>query len=226
MEESVTIFLDESYGPSKTALTMVCAVVFAELELSEKSLAMRYKQLAVEPHRWDSTKKFLRFRKDGFHYTTDTDQVRDLFLDDAAHLDFRAHLAYSANPFNLSNTDLLINLYRAILVPIFSRYSKCSVTLVFEQEQQMDSHYQALVDDIRGEFEREKRALPDVSVLRGTKRAPLLAISDYVMGVAASTVAAQPHNYHQVRLLGMARYIAHVLNLDSQEHSRRGKIYS
>jgi len=221
--DSVTIFLDESIHPAKTNLTFVGAAAVLDPPEAEGKIVEKFQELSIEQHRWRDLKKFEEFRAAGFHFTADNEDIRKSFIDVLANIEYRSHIVYSGNPYSLDEVDLLINLYFHLLKGIIQRYENYEVTLVFEQNQKMDKLYRPLVAKLQEELVSAGVTV-SITVLRGKKSDPILAIPDYVMGLAAARLADDSTDYKRVRFTDVARDLAHIMDFDAGRHSKRGKL--
>ena len=117
--ERVYLFLDESGTSYGDALTLVGATAFHDAPAAERVIKAAYDRTLGDASIWRQPEKRRKFAESGFHFTEDSESVRNVFVDTLSHLDFRAYVAYGTNDPSQDVTSRLITMYG----PFFQAFS-------------------------------------------------------------------------------------------------------
>ncbi|TCC18087.1 hypothetical protein E0H58_35275 [Kribbella speibonae] len=93
----VFLFLDESGTAPTDPLTMVGATAYHDVARAEAAIIDAYGRALGDASLWHRSSKRRRFSEVGFHFTEDSESVRNTFLSALDSIDYRAYAAYSRN---------------------------------------------------------------------------------------------------------------------------------
>lgn len=211
---SVFLFLDESGTSPGDPLTLVGATAYHDVAKAEAAIVAAHGRALGDASLWPNATKRQRFSEVGFHFTEDSESVRSTFLAALDSLEYRAYAAYSANAMQLEMTDLLIAMYGTLLRSVLARYRDYALTVVFEQNTSMDSLY----GKIWSVLLRTVADLEFATALRGTKAAPCLAATDYVLGVTRMHLSGGALDFQERRFVALGRSFAYLIDFDDDRH--------
>ncbi|WP_427889391.1 hypothetical protein ACQHIV_39210 [Kribbella sp. GL6] len=210
----VFLFLDESGTAPSDPLTMVGATAFHDIDKAEAAIIEAHGRALGDASLWRSSARRRKFSEVGFHFTEDSESVRSAFLSALDSIDYRAYAAYAKNDEQRSTTDLIVAMYGTLLSSVLARYQEYTLTVVFEQNSTMDSLYgkiwSVLQDTIRG--------IESATALRGTKSAPCLAATDYVLGVTRAHLLEGASDFQERRFVALGRSYAYLIDFDDDRH--------
>jgi len=211
----VYLFLDESGTSVNDSMTMVGATAFYDVRQAEDRIKITYERVLGDPSFWTGQeRKRTVFRENGFHFTEDNDSVRDALLTAMGEIQFRAYAAYAKNDRTLSTAERLIQMYGTLLQSVLTRYRHARISVIFEQNPVMNSHYGQLWTALRSEI----NGLDSATAYIGTKRAPCLSVTDYVLGVTQAHLASGAMDYHRRRFAALGRKYAYLVDFDDDRH--------
>lgn len=210
----IFLFLDESGTSSQDRVTLVGATAFHDVASAEATIAAVHSRVLGDSALWPEGSKRERFSKKGFHFTEDSESVRGQLLSALATLDFRAYAAYASNDRSRGMTELLTGMYGTLLRSVLLRYRDYRVTVVFEQNPSMDKLYGKLWSVLR----RSVRGADDARAYLGTKAAPCLAVTDYVLGVTRAGLSDEAREFEKGRFAGLGRNYAYLIDYDDDRH--------
>jgi len=212
--QPVYIFLDESGTSSNDALTLVGATAFHDARAAETLIKAAHGRALGDASIWPDDTKRRRFAESGFHFTEDSESVRQVLLSTLGQLEFRAYAAYAKNSTSQSVSDRLIAMYGTLLSSVLARYRENKLTVVFEENSMMDRHYgkiwDVLADTVHG--------VDDAEVFRGTKAAPCLAVTDYALGVTSVHLRGNALDFQEIRYVSLGRNLAYLIDFDDDRH--------
>jgi hypothetical protein len=211
--QRVYLFLDESGTSSGDSLTLVGATAFRDAAAAEARIKASYERALGDASLWPDDARRRKFAATGFHFAEDSESVRPVLLATLGQLDFRAYVAYAKNDPSQDVTDRLVTMYGTLLSSVLARYRETKLTVVFEENPSMDPIYgkmwDVLADTIR---------LSDVAAFRGTKAAPCLAVTDYVLGVTRVHLGGDARDFQENRYVAMGRNLAYLIDFDDDRH--------
>jgi hypothetical protein len=211
--QQVFLFLDESGTSSADPLTLVGATAFHDASAAEALVKAAYERALGDASIWPSDAKRAAFASVGFHFTEDSESVRQVLLAALGQLDFRAYVAFAKNAPPYGSTDRLISMYGTLLSSVLARYRETKLRVVFEQNSSMDSYY----GKMWGVLEKSVR-MTDAKAYRGTKAAPCLAVTDYVLGVTRTHLAGGDLDFQKNRYVALGRNLAYLIDFDDDRH--------
>lgn len=215
IRQSVYLFLDESGTSASDPLTLVGATAYHDVGTAEAAIRDAYGHALGNSSLWTGAQhKRERFLKAGFHFTEDNESVRNLFLATLETIDSRAYAAYAKNDGTKSTTDLLIAMYGTLLSSVLARYRDYELTVVFEQNPEMDPLYGKIWSVLQERVDGIESAV----ALRGSKNAPCLAATDYVLGVTRVHLAGGTNNFEKARFVALGGNYAYLINFDDDRH--------
>lgn len=189
------------------------ATAFRDAPAAETLIKAAYDRALGDASIWRDPEKRRKFAESGFHFTEDSESVRHVLIDTLNRLDFRAYVAYAKNDASQDITDRLVTMYGTLLLSVLARYRETKLTVVFEENSAMDSLYgkmwNALTDSIW---------LRDAQALRGTKAAPCLAVTDYVLGITRIHLAGDARDFQENRYVALGRNLAYLIDFDDDRH--------
>lgn len=211
---SVTLFLDESGTGSSSPLTLVGATAYHDVAKAEIAIVNAHARALGDASLWPDPAKRRRFSEVGFHFTDDSESVRSTLLSTLDSIDYRAYAAYSRNGAQRDPTELLVAMYGTLLLSVLARYRDYELTVVFEQNPTLDPLYgriwSVLQDSVSG--------IESAVALRGTKAAPCLAVTDYVLGVTRAHVSESTKDFQERRFAALGRSYAYLIDFDDDRH--------
>jgi hypothetical protein len=211
---SVFLFLDESGTSPKDPLTLVGATAYHDVAKAESAIVAAHGRALGDTSLWPDQTKRQRFSEVGFHFTEDSESVRNTFLGALDSIEYRAYAAYSRNAAQLDMTDLLASMYGTLLRSVLARYRDYVLTVVFEQNPTMDSLY----GKIWSVLQSNVAGLESATALRGTKSAPCLAATDYMLGVTRVHLSGDALDFQERRFVAMGRSFAYLIDFDDDRH--------
>jgi len=211
--QRVDLFLDESGTSSNDRLTLVGAVAFQDTPRAERLIKAAYERALGDASLWPDGAKRRAFAEVGFHFTEDSESVKQILLAQLGELEFRAYVAYANNDPSVSSAEKLVAMYGTLLSSVLLRYRDTRLTVVFEENSWMDPLYgkmwQVLTSDI---------SLAEAAAYRGSKAVPCLAVIDYVLGVTRVHLAGGAHDYQENRYVALGRNLAYLIDFDDDRH--------
>lgn len=211
--QRVYLFLDESGTSSGDALTLVGATAFHDAAAAEVLIKSAYDRALGDASIWPHDAKRRTFAESGFHFTEDSESVRQVLLAALGQLEFRAYVAYAKNDPSQDVTDRLVTMYGTLLSSVLARYREAKLTVVFEENSSMDPLYGKMWEVLTRET-----ALSDAEAYRGTKAAPCLAVTDYVLGVTRVHLAGDARDFQENRYVALGRNLAYLIDFDDDRH--------
>lgn len=210
----VFLFLDESGTAPTDPLTMVGATAYHDVARAEAAIIDAYGRALGDASLWHRSSKRRRFSEVGFHFTEDSESVRNTFLSALDSIDYRAYAAYSRNDAQLSTTDLIVAMYGTLLSSVLARYRDYKLTVVFEQNSTMDPLYGKIWSVLQNTIP----GIGSATALRGTKSAPCLAATDYVLGVTRAHLLEGASDFQEGRFVALGRSYAYLIDFDDDRH--------
>lgn len=211
--QQVFLFLDESGTSEGDPLTLVGATAFHDAVAAEQLIKEAHDRALGDASIWPNSEKRRKFAETGFHFTEDSESVRQVLLTALGQLDFRAYVAYARNDRSANLTDRLVTMYGTLLSSVLARYRETKLTVVFEENSSMDPLYGKIWDVLKGTV-----ALSDAEAFRGSKAAPCLAVTDYVLGVTRVHLAGGAQDFQKNRYVALGRHLAYLIDLDDDRH--------
>lgn len=221
MARSVVIYFDESGFDAKSPLSLVGGVAFSRSDISDE-ISARLEDVIHHPH-LSSTMSVDSLAKQGFHYKNDSMDVRNHFIDLISQIDYRAYIAFTKK----TDLDTSLMMYAQILLPALLYYRDFeNIILRFEENQQMNKLYPALVDDATQKINRQKgsKVNPEVEIVSKSDRA--LGVIDYLLAlqrehILALNEEARAGDYRTRLYRRVLPNIAIELDFDTQTFSNR-----
>lgn len=213
MPGSTHIFFDESGTSAGDQFTLVCATVFADVEAAESLVASAFHRAQGNIALWPNDVRRSQFAATGYHFAEDSETVRATLLDAIAQLDFRAYAVFGMNT-GQETTDRLVHMYGLLLRSLIPRYRGVSPAYVFEQNSSMNGLYGQLLDYAHS----ETSTTPVGAAFIGDKRAPCLAVTDYVLGVTRQHLVANPPDFQERRFAALGSKFAYLVDYDDDRH--------
>ncbi|MGU3358001.1 hypothetical protein ACLBWJ_12165 [Microbacterium sp. M4A5_1d] len=211
--ERVHLFLDESGTSRNDRTTLIGATAFRDVAAAESIIRAAYETALGDSTIWPDEVRRRKFAETGFHFTEDSESVRQVLLDALGGLEFRAYVAYARNDLDQPLTDRLVAMYGTLLQSVLARYRDASLTVVFEENSAMDSLYGRLWRVLLSSVGlREARAYV------GTKLAPCLAVTDYALGITRVHLSGRARDFETNRYLSLGRNLAYLLDFDDDRH--------
>lgn len=175
-----------------------------------------------------------RFSKEGFHYTRDSEAIRNAAISVMRAHDFRAHIIYShlTDP-QLPRTSLMKAMYFTLVRTLLQRYAGEHLELSFENEPSMNTHYGPITKHAMNSLDRagaRKHRQPRAAVSARLVYKPNggVATVDYCLAIANHGLQAalldseQPiERFRLESLAAIDAHIAHVADFDAARHRRR-----
>lgn len=211
--ESVFLFLDESGTSSGEPLTLVGATAFHDATAAEALIKAAHGRALGDASLWPDETKRRKFAESSFHFTEDSESVRQVLLTALSQVEFRAYVAYASNDESRPVTDRLVSMYGTLLSSVLARYRETKLTVVFEENSSMDSLYGKMWNVLTRAVN-----LSDAHAYRGTKAAPCLAATDYVLGVTRIHLAGGAHDFQESRYVALGRNLAYLIDFDDDRH--------
>lgn len=212
--QRVHIFLDESGTSADDAITLVGATAFHDVEAAESLIRAARDRTLGDASIWPDDAKRRKFAQTGFHFTEDSESVRQAFLNALGQLEFRAYAAFAKNDLSRSVSDRLAAMYGTLLSSVLARYREARLTVVFEENSVMDAMY----GKIWHVLEKTVSGLHDAQAFRGTKAAPCLAVTDYALGVTRIHLSGKAHDFQENRYVALGRNLAYLIDFDDDRH--------
>jgi hypothetical protein len=212
-QNEVYLFLDESGTSSSDSLTLVGATAFHDAAAAEALVKAAYERAFSDASIWPDDAKRAAFASVGFHFTEDSESVKQVLLAALGQLDFRAYVAFSKNVPPHGITDRLVSMYGTLLSSILARYRDTKLRVVFEENSSMDPYYGKLWSVLTSSIR-----LSDAKAYRGTKAAPCLAVTDYVLGVTRVHLAGGARDFQENRYVALGRNLAYLIDFDDDRH--------
>lgn len=210
----VILFVDESGTSPSDPLTLVGATAYHDAAKAESAIVDAHSRALGDASLWPNPVKRKRFSEVGFHFTEDSESVRSSFLSALDSVDYRAYVAYAKNGEQRNTTDLLVAMYGRLLSSVLARYRGYALTVVFEQNPTMDALYgkiwSVLLNTVAG--------IESATALRGTKSAPCLAATDYVLGVTRTHLSGGALDFQERRFAALGRSYAYLIDFDDDRH--------
>ncbi|GAB3601248.1 hypothetical protein [Microbacterium tumbae] len=208
------LFVDESGTSANDPMTLVGVTAFYDVARAERLIKQAYDRVRGDATLWVDQERRRNFSATGFHFTEDSESVRGVLLDALGSIDFRAYAAYARRDDERSVTDLLTNMYGTLLSSVLARYRDFDLTVVFEQNPVMDPLYGKIWSALKSTVDD----LPSAVALRGTKRAPCLAVTDYVLGVTGKHLSGKAADFQTLRFAALGRKYAYLIDYDDDRH--------
>ena len=212
-KENIHLFLDESGTSASDQLTLVGATAFRDVAAAEAMIGAAHERALGDASIWGTVAKRQKFAESGFHFTEDSESVRQVLLEALGGLEFRAYVAYSNRDQSEEITDNLVVMYGTLLSSVLARYRETKLTVVFEENSSMDPLYGKVWSVLTGEV-----GLNDAEAYRGTKSAPCLAATDYVLGVTRTHLAGGARDFQENRYVALGRNLAYLIDFDDDRH--------
>jgi hypothetical protein len=210
----VYLFLDESGTDPSNPLTLVGATAYHDVAGAESAITGAHGRALGDASLWSDPAKRQRFSEVGFHFTEDSESVRTTFLSALDSIDYRAYVAYSKSGAQRGSTELLVTMYGTLLWSVLARYRNYDLTVVFEQNPAMDQVY----GKIWSVLQTTVAGIESATALRGTKSAPCLAVTDYVLGVTRAHLSGSALDFQERRFVAMGRSYAYLIDFDDDRH--------
>lgn len=211
--QRIFLFLDESGTSSGDALTLVGATAFHDAAAAEQLIKAAYDRALGDASIWPNEEKRRKFAESGFHFTEDSESVRQVLLAALGNLEFRAYVAYAKNSTSQDLTERLVTMYGTLLSSVLARYRETKLTVVFEENSSMDSFYGKMWEVLTS-----TTRLDNAEAFRGSKAAPCLAVTDYVLGVTRVHLAGGTHDFQENRYVALGRHLAYLIDFDDDRH--------
>jgi hypothetical protein len=210
----VHLFLDESGTSADEDITMVGATAFHDAARAELAIRDAFDRALGDASLWRDEVKRKKFADVGFHFTEDSESVKAPLLQALAGLEFRAYSAYSKNVTGRPVTELLTAMYGTLLTSVLARYRDFSIVVVFEENSEMDPLY----GRIWSVLQKTVRGLESAVALRGSKAAPCLAATDYVLGITRVHLSGRALDFQKNRFVALGRNYAYLIDFDDDRH--------
>lgn len=211
--QPVFLFLDESGTSPGDALTLVGATAFHDAPAAEAVIKAAYGRALGDASIWPESAKRQKFAATGFHFAEDSESVRQVLIAALSQIEFRAYVAYAKNDATQKVTDRLITMYGTLLSSVLARYRENKLTVVFEQNSAMDPLYGKMWDTLT-----QSISLSDAQAYIGTKAAPCLAATDYVLGITRIHLAGKARDFQENRYVALGRNLAYLIDFDDDRH--------
>ncbi|MEK6343537.1 MAG: hypothetical protein V4737_06795 [Curtobacterium sp.] len=209
------MFLDESGTHAGSNALLAGAIVTPDVGMLEHEVVKLHSAAMSDRIHWETDAKRSVFAERGFH---------NFFVLALRSLDFRAHVAYSRRESDLSDDDLLANMYYTLARNICLRYRTEAIEFVFENESSFDSRYSKIIDIVLADLKSSFGLGLNCSVYIASKNAPALAVVDYVLAICAANLQPRPQNYEKQQLnAGLPAHLAHVIDFDRKVHQSARK---
>lgn len=221
----ISVFLDESGTHAGSQLILVGAVVTPDASRMERQVVDAAHDAIADPALWESEAKRDKFEGEGFHFSSDGVAVQERFLLDIRKMDYRGHIAISRGESGVEGVDLLVNMYYTLTRNLALRYRAQQVQFVFEEESRMNSLYARIVGAVRDDLKKAQELELRLSCAIASKEAPILGVTDYLLGVTRRAHMDDARPYAQNRFnLGLSFHLAHLIDFDKAVHrsSRKG----
>jgi len=181
-------FCDETGNGNPDQPLIVCALV-CDLERSEieRKLEQKYQEARLRPG-FSAMPKYQKFVRQGFHYCNDPIEIQIEFIELLIRTTgIKAFLIHTDRTTlaGVSEVKQLLFIYERLAFIIARRFQMCkSVDFVLEENQSLRPFMGELEDRVRKDSQRI--TLPECRFQQQAKSSgSLLAISDYVLGIAA-----------------------------------------
>lgn len=188
-------------------------MAFQDTPRAEQLIKAAYEKALGDASLWPNEEKRRAFSEVGFHFTEDSESVKQILLALLGELEFRAYVAFARNDQSSDGVERLVAMYGTLLSSVLLRYRDAKLTVVFEENSSMDRLYgkmwQVLTSDI---------SLRDAAAYRGSKAAPCLAVIDYVLGVTRIHLAGDAHDFQENRYVALGRNLAYLIDFDDDRH--------
>lgn len=211
--QNVFLFLDESGTSKADPYTLVGATAFLGVGSAESAIMAAGERALGNAAIWTSDEKRAAFGETGFHFAEDSESVRHILLTEMERLDFRAYVAYAKNDPNGDIVARLISMYGTLLSSVIARYRDTRLTVVFEENTIMDRWYGKIWDVLT-----DAVSLQEARAFRGTKDAPCLAVTDYVLGVTRTKLGGRALPFQVARYVALGRNLAYLIDFDDDRH--------
>lgn len=210
----VFLFLDESGTDPSDPLTLVGATAYHDVAKAESAIVDAHGRALGDKSLWPNSARRQRFSEVGFHFTEDSESVRNALLSALDSVEYRAYAAYAKNGGQRNSTDLLVAMYGTLLSSVLARYRDYAITVVFEQNQTMDPLYSRIWSVLQSTV----AGIGSATALRGTKSAPCLAATDYVLGVTRVHLSGNALDFQERRFVALGRSYAYLIDFDDDRH--------
>lgn len=193
---------------------MVGAVAVHDVRAVEGAVRHAYDLALGDSSIWPDQQRRQRFAEVGFHFTEDSESVRQVLLTALNSIQYRAYAAYALNDHAKPMTEQLTAMYGTLLSSVAARYREFDLSVVFEQNPSMDSLYGPIWSSLK----RRVRGIESARAYRGSKSAPCLAITDYVLGVTKTHLAGDAQPFQENRFISIGRSLAYLIDFDDDRH--------
>lgn len=226
MGVAVTVYLDETGTHAGARRMMVGAVVTLNAIDLEGAVSRRKDEVAADKSLWPDPGKRPLFRDSGFHHHDDDETIRDRFIETMQTLDFRAHVCFTHRALTgMTDPDLLLVMYHAMVRNLLRRYAGEEVELIFETKSDLDPLYGRIVEHAVESLDMSHAPRASVIARIGDKPLGGLSVVDYVL--ALTEVHLQKQDGLKVDAFRLARFtrigphMAHLIDFDAATHKRR-----
>lgn len=220
---------------------LVGAVVVPDGKALECVVRARAEEVLADPLMWsfrgtppDGSDRRRTFASHHFHYTIDSDRIRDAGLAVMLAHEFRAHIFYShLTDSTLQPVDVQKAMYFTLVRTLLQRYAGVRLSLTFENQQGMDPYYGQIVQHALNSLDRSTQKKPrqaraTVAARKVGKPNGGVSTVDYCLAIAnqglqeAYQDADKPVGAFRLeKLAAVDAHIAHVADFDAARHRRR-----
>lgn len=193
---------------------MVGATAYHDVTAAETAIKAAHQRTLGDNSQWASAEKRQKFAEVGFHFTEDSESVRTALLSALDTIEFRSYAAYAKHDESIDTAELLTSMYGTLLASVLARYRDYELTVVFEQNPMMDSIYSKIWTALK----RSVYGIDNATALRGSKNAPCLAATDYVLGVTRAHLSGRALDFQERRFVALGRSYAYLIDFDDDRH--------
>lgn len=220
----VLVFLDESGTDDRSSTLLAGALVAPDAASIEKQVVEAHARILSDSMMWDSDTRRERFRTRGFHHSEDSVSIRQEFVQEIRLMNVRAHIAHMNKTPNVSNNDVLINMFYSLTKNIMLRYRTQETVFIFEQESAMNAVYGKIIAIATIDASRVAGNSLRTRALIGDKSAPALSVIDYLLAIAAHALEDKPKPFEALRFKhALSPSLAHLIDFDNQLHKSARK---
>lgn len=219
------LFFDESGTHESSPLMLAGAVEIGNLPLVSDGVQSLQRRALASSHLWQGNQsKRASFAQRGFHYTEDNAGVQGMLVNGFSELPFRSSVMFSRRSIDLRTTDMLINMYFAMVRNYARKHRSRKIVFVFEENSALNDVYSRIVASAMESLHSD---IPEHVTLIGTKPSAGLSLVDYLLGIVAArlthyyNITGQVHPYKISHYESLATRISHVLDFDAGVHRSR-----
>jgi hypothetical protein len=193
---------------------MVGVTAVHGIGVAEAAVRRAYEVALGDSSLWPDERRRRRFAEVGFHFTEDSESVRQVFLTALNSIQYRGYAAYAKRENSTAMTEKLTAMYGTLLSSVAARYREFDLSVVFEQNSSMD----ALYGPIWSTLKRRVHGIGSSRAYRGAKNAPCLAMTDYLLGVTQTHLSGKAQPFQRNRFVSLGRNLAYLIDFDDDRH--------